>query len=293
MKKVLLSLAVFLVVSLATYAAVRAVLSDPDGHTVKLRSVPPGAIVTVDGVPLATTPCEAEDLATGPHEFSFVASGYRKRVVNTSVTEDTELSVKLEQYASSLLTVRTQPSAARVFIDGIEAGTSPLGRKLAPGKHTVSAVMKNYEEAIETVELAEGENSELTLQLQPSVVTYYTQLIESEPHNLYHHCDLMRYYYVKGEYEKLCTVIEMALEQIASPPSSNTAEGNVHWKSRSRFVQELGKTKGDDMKLYEEALRPHYLALVQESPHKDIAIQYIVFNYYAGRLNQICHSPVL
>ena len=83
----------------------------------------------------------------------------------------------------------------------------------------------------------------------------------------------MRHYYVKGEYEKLCAVIEMGLEQIASPPSNKTDEGKAHLKSRTRFIQEIGKTKAEDDKLYREEIRPLFLSLVLESPHHELALQ--------------------
>jgi PEGA domain-containing protein len=121
-------------------AAMRVSVASPvASERAKLNSRPEGAAVTVDGVARGVTPLEMT-LAPGPHDVVLRNdAGERRLIVNvekgTVISENVDMPAAL---ASGQLDVTSDPSGARVSVDGTVVGRTPLKVKsLAPGRHTV------------------------------------------------------------------------------------------------------------------------------------------------------------
>lgn len=120
---------------LATPAAVA-----PASGTVVVNTDPSGAAVVVDGQAHGTTPMTAT-LNVGPHTIEISQDGVR-RTMTVNVTANAQISqfVEMPKAAAGTgdLQVRTDPSGAKVSVDGQLRGSSPLTIPgLAPGSHTV------------------------------------------------------------------------------------------------------------------------------------------------------------
>ena len=105
-----------------------------------LNSRPDGAAVTVDGVSRGVTPLELE-LAAGPHEVVFRAAG-GERQIELKVDGGGRVSENVDMPASAptggAIEIVSDPSGARVTIDGAASGTTPVTiRNLTPARHTV------------------------------------------------------------------------------------------------------------------------------------------------------------
>jgi len=111
----------------------------PKLGTLSLQTSPPGIAVFVDGVAQGNTPVRIS-LPAGPHNVELRGSGV-PRVLNIPITEGAEASQYLEFKETPLtgsLLVQSDPSGAKVTVDGVEHGNAPVSvPDLSPGEHEV------------------------------------------------------------------------------------------------------------------------------------------------------------
>ena len=108
--------------------------------TLTVNTNPPGAKVFVDGVERGMTPLSVA-LKPGTHALELRGDG-TPRLMPITVTAGAELSqyIELPKTAATFgqLQVRTEPAGARVSVDGLPRGTSPVTvGDLTPGEHAV------------------------------------------------------------------------------------------------------------------------------------------------------------
>jgi hypothetical protein len=121
------------------YLAAPAAVTPATG-TVVVNTDPSGAAVVVDGQAHGTTPMTAT-LNVGAHTIEISQDGVR-RTMTVNVTANAQISqfVEMPKAAAGTgdLQVRTDPSGAKVSVDGQLRGMSPLTIPgLAQGSHTV------------------------------------------------------------------------------------------------------------------------------------------------------------
>lgn len=163
-----------LVAGIVVYARQRATVRVPVANPVaaeraRLNSRPEGAAVTVDGVARGVTPLELT-LAPGPHDVVLRNdSGERRLIVNiekgTVVSENVDMPAAL---TSGQLDVTSDPSGARVSVDGTVAGRTPLKVKsLAAGRHIV-VVSEGTSAVNRTVDVTAGATVNMFISLATS-----------------------------------------------------------------------------------------------------------------------------
>ena len=108
--------------------------------TLTVNTNPPGAHVFVDGVERGATPLSVT-LKPGTHALELRGDG-TPRLMPITVAAGAEVSqyIELPKTAATLgqMQVRTEPAGARVSVDGVPRGTSPVTvADLAPGEHAV------------------------------------------------------------------------------------------------------------------------------------------------------------
>ena len=133
---VLISLAGAGVTAARRYVAPRAAAHD--GMLI-VSTNPPGARLFVDGVERGVTPVTVT-LNAGPHALELRGDG-DPRLVSITMTAGAQMSQYIDlPKAATLgqLQVRTEPAGARVSVDGVPRGTSPvMVGELSPGEHAV------------------------------------------------------------------------------------------------------------------------------------------------------------
>jgi hypothetical protein len=67
---------------------------------------------------------------------------------------------------TGLLLVNTSPSRARVYLDGVYYGMSPLRLEMEPGIHAISVKLAGYNMVTEKVSVRRGDNTEIELNLE-------------------------------------------------------------------------------------------------------------------------------
>lgn len=68
--------------------------------------------------------------------------------------------------ANGLLLVNTTPSRAKVYLDGVYYGMSPLRLEMEPGIHAISVKLAGYNMVTEKVSVRRGDNTEIELNLE-------------------------------------------------------------------------------------------------------------------------------
>jgi hypothetical protein len=134
-----------LIASVSTFAARRymrapVVAPSTTGRLV-VNTNPPGIMIAIDGEPRGTSPLRLE-LASGDHVVD-VLSDSGRRTIPVTVTAGSEVAhfIDMPQAVTSAgqLQIRTEPSGARVIVDGEPRGLSPATIDgLAPGVHKVT-----------------------------------------------------------------------------------------------------------------------------------------------------------
>jgi hypothetical protein len=76
-------------------------------------------------------------------------------------TDDKTLSVE-----NGTLIVTTTPDRAKVYVDGVYFGLSPLHVEMTPGVRSVIAKSEGYHPASEKVSIRKGDSTELELVLE-------------------------------------------------------------------------------------------------------------------------------
>jgi len=103
---------------------------------IDLTSEPPGAMVKIDGVIVGSTPLYKQEIATGSRTVGFEHERYlpEERVVEIEgFGKQSSLAVTLAP-AWAIYTLETDPEGARVAVDGVEKGVTPLDLELIAGR---------------------------------------------------------------------------------------------------------------------------------------------------------------
>jgi hypothetical protein len=117
-----------------------------DGPVVRVTSDPSGAVVNVDGHNQGRTPLELDAIEPGRHQLELARSGYRSYYGEFTITG---------RFGSIVVT--TEPVGAEVLLDDKSRGPAPDGglvlAKVPYGRHTITARLAGYDDAVKTVDL--------------------------------------------------------------------------------------------------------------------------------------------
>ncbi len=162
--------AVLVVIAGAGVPVVRSYMAPapaPAEGSLTMTTTPPGAQLFVDGVERGVTPVTVT-LKPGTHSLE-VRGGGTPRLLPITIAAGAQMSQYLElptvASAFGQLQVATQPSGARVSVDGVPRGTTPVTvPDLAAGDHTV-ALESDMGSVKQTVRIEAGNTSSLVVPL--------------------------------------------------------------------------------------------------------------------------------
>jgi hypothetical protein len=135
--------------------------------TVVVTTNPPGAQVLIDGKAQGASPTTLT-VASGKHVLELRGAG-EPRTISLDVAAGAQLSQYIEMtkgsVASGSLQVRTDPAGAKISVDGVPIGPSPVTvLELTPGEHTV-VVQTEAGSTKQTVTVEAGATASLVAQL--------------------------------------------------------------------------------------------------------------------------------
>ncbi len=154
----------------------------PNGlFSIAVQSTPPGAEIFLDGKPTGfrSTLLEAEPvpiqlpLVEGqPQLLTLKMNGYHDWHQWVERTNEGSVIVKArlrpEKEVNGVLTVTSEPSGAKIFLDGVDTGkTTPATISVAPSSHAIKVEADGFLPGYETVFVPSGEQVEVHIPLQP------------------------------------------------------------------------------------------------------------------------------
>lgn len=114
------------------------------------RPVPGVTVYVAPSAPAVALPATPSYQGVGSVTVSAPPSAYTPRATATT----------------GLLVVNTNPARAKVYVDGVYFGLSPLRVEVDPGVHAVSVKLEGYKMATDKVSVRRGDNTEMELALE-------------------------------------------------------------------------------------------------------------------------------
>jgi hypothetical protein len=154
----------------------------PPVGSVLFNSRPAAAMVLVDGVSRGSTPLELQ-LAAGAHDV-VLRTASAERTVHLNVERGTRLiediDLPVADVANAQLEITSEPSGARVTVDGKPVGQTPLKvRDLETGRHAV-AIGSGASAVNRMVDVTAGTTASVFVSLaSPATTTTGTFIVES------------------------------------------------------------------------------------------------------------------
>ena len=135
--------------------------------TLTVNTTPTGAQVVVDGEPRGVTPLDLS-LQAGPHVVVLRGAG-DPRTIPVTIVAGTQSSQYIELAksgsASGQLQIRTEPAGAKVTVDSLSRGISPIMiSDLTPGEHTV-VLESDFGSVKQSVTIEAGNTASLVVPL--------------------------------------------------------------------------------------------------------------------------------
>jgi PKD repeat protein len=158
----------------------------PSTGSLSVSSTPGSAAVILENKVIGPTPLTIPDIIPGTYSLKVVMTGYPdySTMVTIGAGQVTTLDVDLASPAqppviqppvtgsatgspapsgTGSLSVTTQPSGVKVYIDNVMGGVTPATIPgLAAGPHTIRLVMEGYEDLVTTVTITPGQTQEFS-----------------------------------------------------------------------------------------------------------------------------------
>ncbi|HIE28389.1 TPA: PEGA domain-containing protein [Candidatus Poribacteria bacterium] len=149
-------------------AEVRAEL-EPKPGALEVKSEPSGARVRIDGKDVGVTPYRKWVSSKEEHSITVSAEGYypESRKVTVQPEGKEVVSVVLKEIPKGTLEISSEPSGAKVWIDGKDVGVTPYsGLIIASEEHNVILSAKGYKFKSQKVTVKQGEKRVVSVVLE-------------------------------------------------------------------------------------------------------------------------------
>lgn len=128
-----------------------------------------GAEVVIGGIPYGPTPCTVRGIPAGKTYILVSLDGYKRqsKMIDVPETGEKRILVELEPL-SGHLSIESEPVLAKVYLDGVYIGETPIRNYLVPvGEHTYELRKENYVTLTKTIVVKEDFRFSLSHALEP------------------------------------------------------------------------------------------------------------------------------
>jgi hypothetical protein len=157
----------------------KAVDLKPERGLLLVKTEPAGATVTCRGSSLGITPLLITTLPCGPtYTLELSLNGYQKKRVEVRMTDRTPCVCEEEMSLDSgLLYCTTEPAGAKVLVNGIERGVTPVEVMVPRGGAVLTFRKEGFKDAEQSVGMSAGERRNLAVKLdgRPARLTVVTE----------------------------------------------------------------------------------------------------------------------
>jgi hypothetical protein len=159
--------------------------------TISINSIPDGAQVLIDGSSIGITPVRDYEVNEGTHTIVLKKDGYNDVSDTVNVVKGDNVTRQYtltKAVTETTVSITSTPDGARVYIDGNDAGNTPLtGYRLSIGQHSIKVTKDGYNDYNGTFAVSEQDVNKtisiaLTKKAQSSyVVTTGRLYVNSSP----------------------------------------------------------------------------------------------------------------
>ena len=108
-----------------------------------VKSNPSGAKIFLDGKNLGvTTPSKIDNVLIGSHKVTIMLDNHKPENIDINVKQNETATVDVKLSNMALMTIKSSPSGAELYIDGKYKGTTPYSEEMASGDYDVK-LLKN------------------------------------------------------------------------------------------------------------------------------------------------------
>jgi serine/threonine-protein kinase len=128
----------------------------------------------LDGKEMGKTPVNSKELPAGRHDIKVAAAGYKPvtRRIELPAGKSAKLDIQLQKLPTGSLAVSVSPWAT-IYLDGQKIGPAPQTiEDVTVGKHKLEFKNPNFKPYATTIELAEGENMEISHAFVPKATGF-------------------------------------------------------------------------------------------------------------------------
>ena len=123
-----------------------------------IMTEPADATVTVDGVDLGKGP--NYKIATGPHDIKVQKTGFKSITQKIDISDDSNVfSYTLKENEPVMVTLKTDPPGASIFIDDVAEGRTNKQLFKFPGEYNIRLSLSKYETVEQTINVTESSNN--------------------------------------------------------------------------------------------------------------------------------------
>jgi len=264
----------------AVLPAAAAAAQAAGNQKITISSDPAGAMVFVDDTYEGTAPVTKE-LAAGIHHLKLVRKGYSDWTSTITVPLDKPaVDVALKPARKGGLRITSEPAKCTVFLDGREMGITPLLiNDLAADVYELRVQKTNFETSQQTVEVTDGKENEIHLQLRSRVEQHFQAKLAENPNDLSTYTELGHHYLLEGKWDAAREIFKKGVDISAGQAA---ADADI-----MRFYQELSKVFTgqfkftDDMKEFLAAFQDVIKYAIEKGPKKNIHYQRLISLYAA------------
>jgi len=208
--------------------------------TVTVETQPPGAAVWTDGAPAGPAPQKVTLPKAGAVSLRISHPGFHEwqgELRADSPPEKHVLRVELKPRMVHTLVCETQPSGAKVLLDGQFRGLTPLTiEQIEDDSCTLVFRLAGYEPFTRSVDMqgAPGKEVKVAVALRGLTESYYLECIKKEPNGLGYYVDLAHGYALDKRLSDAVALFEKAVVRIYEYGASQDA--NRLWAEADRII---------------------------------------------------------
>ena len=136
----------------------------PINGTIDIDSSPMGATIYIDGKHYGETPNYISDILIGKHELKLTKQGCAPITKTINIKEGETLTINEKLQTGKEISISTDKSGDKIYVDGNYVGVSPLTTNLSYGSHEIKAERggKTVSETINVMQSGGKTNIKLT-----------------------------------------------------------------------------------------------------------------------------------
>lgn len=147
----------------------------PINGDIDINTTPMGATIYIDGKNYGETPNYISDILIGKHELKLTKQGCAELKKTIVVEEDETLTINEILQAGKEITITTDQSGDKIYVDGNYIGTSPIASNLSYGSHEIKAE-RNGKTVSKTINVAQSGVSNVELKFNEENGREYVDL---------------------------------------------------------------------------------------------------------------------